>query len=117
EVASTLIKTLRCEWIHGFIADFFNTIGIAETSLGSFIQPKDLLAILFSATTGTFDWRVLCDVKEALQGPKPGKLLVEQTPHRDCRQKPCLPQIHRNWTRHQLRVCSKLGASFKLGSD
>ncbi|MER9227896.1 hypothetical protein NKI39_20065, partial [Mesorhizobium sp. M0664] len=27
EVASTLIKTLRCEWIHGFIADFFNTIG------------------------------------------------------------------------------------------
>ncbi|MER8583592.1 hypothetical protein NKG95_33835, partial [Mesorhizobium sp. M1423] len=26
-VASTLIKTLRCEWIHGFIADFFNTIG------------------------------------------------------------------------------------------
>ncbi|MER9019772.1 hypothetical protein, partial [Mesorhizobium sp. M0898] len=26
EVASTLIKTLRCEWIHGFIADFFNTI-------------------------------------------------------------------------------------------
>ncbi|MER8765485.1 hypothetical protein, partial [Mesorhizobium sp. M0968] len=27
EVASTLIKTLRCEWIHGFIADFFNTFG------------------------------------------------------------------------------------------
>ncbi|MER9865459.1 DUF3644 domain-containing protein, partial [Mesorhizobium sp. M0185] len=31
EVASTLIKTLRCEWIHGFIADFFNTIGGLQT--------------------------------------------------------------------------------------
>ncbi|MER8595183.1 hypothetical protein NKH33_27105, partial [Mesorhizobium sp. M1182] len=43
EVASTLIKTLRCEWIHGFIADFFNTIHLKQT-FGSQLAPATRLS-------------------------------------------------------------------------